>query len=180
MKNQKNKLRLKRLAILAVLFVVVALVGGIFAYRQFSDKPATPDNTNTIDLSPATEEEKKDSERHKDEVAKNDEVTTPQQPGLSVVTPIIVDASQYGDQIEVRAYISEVYEDAGTCTITISKGALKVTKQSVATKDATTTRCANVNIGRTEFPETGQWSAIVSYLSTTSQGSSQPKSLEVK
>lgn len=160
--------------------IAVLILGGGFAYSKLAHKASTGTNAkNNIDLSPATPAEKQDSNEHKENTSQNNQPTPPPS-STSSVTPVIVDASQYSDKIEVRSYVPGVFENGGTCTVTLTKGSLQVTKQAAATEDATTTRCANVSIDRSEFSEAGQWTATVSYSSTAYQGSSKPTTVEVQ
>lgn len=179
MQRVNNKPTISKTSIVVALVVVLLAAGGAFAYYHFSDTSVAPQNSSGIDLSPATEPEKQDSNERKEETAQQED-TPPPAPGATSVTPIIVDASQYSDQIEVRSYVPAIYEDGGTCTVTFSKGSLTFTKQSAANKGATTTSCANVNVTRSEFAEAGQWTAVVSYSSPTALGNSQPKTFEVQ
>lgn len=181
MKHIKQTRRFNRRPLIVALVAVVLLGTAVagFAYkRHFDSKPTSYDKKPHIDYSPATPEEKADSEQHKTDSAKKED--TPPATDTITVTPVIVDASQYDNQIEVRAYTGGVFEDGGTCTIAFTKGTLKVTKQVPAAKDATTTRCTNLDVSRTEFSQPGQWTAIVSYSSPTAQGSSQPRTFEVQ
>lgn len=183
MKHIKQTKRFNRRPIIVALVVVVLLVAAAaaFAYKRHIDSnPTSYDKKPHIDYSPATDEEKADSEQHKEDSTKKEDTPTPTPSGLTSVTPVIVDASQYDNQIEVRAYTSGIFEDGGTCTITFTHGTLKVTKQVAASKDATTTRCTNLDVDRAEFQQPGQWTAIVSYSSSTAQGSSQPRTFEVQ
>lgn len=181
MKHAKNKSIISKPRIIIGLLVVVLLAGGAIAYYQSSDKPAAvPRDDSNIDFSPATESEKQDSEERKEDTAKKEENTPTPTPSANSVTPIIVDASQYANMIEVRSYVPDVYEDGGTCTFVFSKGSLQFTKESAAAKGATTTTCTNISVGRDEFSAAGQWSVITTYSSPTAQGNSQPKTFEVK
>lgn len=92
------------------------------------------------------------------------------------VSVIITDAGQYGDKIEVRSFIPDYYQD-GTCTITFTQDALKITKETPAYKDITTTVCTNPLFNRSDFPVGGEWQVVVSYKAPNAQGVSSPQSV---
>lgn len=181
-KHTKRTKRFNRRPIIVALIIIfllaTAAVGLVYKSHLDSD-PTGYGKEPQIDYSPATEEEKADSEQRKKDTSQK--ADTPPATGATIsVTPVIVDASQYGDQVEVRAYTSGIFEEGGTCTITFTKGTLKITKQVPASEDATTTRCTNLNVSRTEFSQPGQWTTVVSYSSPTAQGSSQARTFEVQ
>lgn len=80
-------------------------------------------------------------------------------------------------QIEVNAFIPEVFENNGTCTLTASQGALKVTKQVSGFGNASQTNCENIIVARSEFSNAGIWKIIVSYQSPASNGTSATKDI---
>jgi len=177
----------KSLIIGAVLALVIA-GGGVFAYQQtrpdnprkVSENPeSTAQNEDEINLDPATDEEKKETDQHKDELVKQNEQPQPGG-GNKSVTPSIVDASQYGQQVEVRALVSGVYEEGGTCKATFTKSGQTVSKQSAGFKDATTTTCTPMTIPRAEFPSAGDWSVTVTYTSGSSTGTSASKTVRIQ
>lgn len=131
-----------------------------------------------INMRPATEEEHNMSQQIKQN-AKSLQSTPSTIEELKKVFPVIVSATLSPD-LQIRAYISGIYEDGGTCTFTAKNGNNKITKQSLAFKDATTTTCEPLKILRSEFSSTGMWDLSVGYLSSTSRGASQPTIIEVK
>lgn len=186
--QQPKRIRFtKKSLIIGTVLALVIAGGGVFAYQQtrpdnpnkVSENPeATAQNDDEINLDPATDEEKKETEQHKDELVKQNE--QPQPGGNKSVTPTIVDASQYGQEIEVRALISGVYEEGGICKATFTKGSQTVSKQSTGFKDATTTTCTPMTIPRSEFPTTGDWSVTLTYTSGTSTGTSASKTVRIQ
>lgn len=92
----------------------------------------------------------------------------------------VVDVGQYGSIIEARAYIANVYEDGGKCTVTFLKGNLTVTRTNTAFKDATTTQCGSFSIDRADFAQAGSWEATIKYDSATARGLSDQKEIIIK
>jgi hypothetical protein len=185
---QARKLHFTRKTL--IIGTVLALVlagGGVLAYQQtrsdnnpqqVSENPeSTTQNDDEINLDPPTEQEKKETEQHKDDLAKQNE----QQPGGNTkATVTIIDASQYGQTIEVRAMISGVYEDGGTCKATFTQGSASLSKQSTGFKDATTTTCIPMTITRSDFPSAGDWTVVVTYTSAAANGTSGSKTMRVQ
>jgi hypothetical protein len=96
------------------------------------------------------------------------------------VNPIITYADQADGNVEVGAFLSEIYENGGTCTLTATRGTNKLTAQSLAAKDATTTNCRVMSIPLSSFTVKGTWTLTVSYDSPTSSGTSSPKDITIK
>lgn len=176
MRSTKQKSSKTKLWIIGGILLAVAIVAAtLFVLRDDKTTPAADNTDNGIDYSPATEEEKADSDRQKEVDAGRDD--TPQ---TNNVTPVIVDAKQYGGEIEVRAYVPGIIEDGGACTITITKGQSTVVRRTEGAQDATNTNCGSIAIPRSEFSSAGQWSVVVSYSSAKYSGSSQAVTLEVQ
>ncbi len=91
----------------------------------------------------------------------------------------INDASQYGNTIEVRAYINGIVESDGTCTFTFTKDAKTITKTSASLTNPNYTNCETVSVPTSEFASKGTWQLKISYQSPKSQGSAST-SLEIK
>lgn len=176
---------MKRNIIILFAITVLLLGGAVFAHSRRHNitypnpNQNTPSAASNINMSPATQDEQNASQQIKEK-----ENSTPSTPStsttdLKAVTPVIVNATMSPD-LQVRAYVSGIYEDGGTCTLTASQGTNRISKQSAAFKDATTTTCTPLAIPRSEFPSTGTWNLTISYKSTTAQGTSQTVKTEVK
>lgn len=181
--NTKKTKRIKRLSrkklvILAVLLLAVIAVSIFFLNKRnnsATDTGIDPPGTEKIDLSPPTEDDKKAVEDHKDALVKQQEQARNAPTTGRSVSVTIVDASQYNQEIEVRAFASGVYEDGATCTIKFTKGDQSLTKQVSAEKDSNYMRCTNLVVPRSELPSSGEWTVIVSYNSSTATGSKQQR-----
>ena len=172
----------KRTLLITCVLIVILAVGGFAYSRMRNDKnptAASPESTEKIDLNPPTEQDKKDVEQHKDDIVKQQEEISKPQPSTKTVTPFIVDAGYYNNQVEVRSYISEIYESSGTCTVTLVKGGSRVVKQVQGVKGATTTDCPVTTVPRSEL-SVGAWAVTVSYSSPTASGNSETRIVDVK
>ena len=186
MKTQKLR---SILFILLVALLVGAVLFYLFKLRDSKTTGSNPPNQNeTIDYSPPTVEEKKSGDQKKEEITGNDSssgttsdnsATDSQANSKQDVKPIITSAGQYGDKIEVRAFMPNVYENNGNCTVAFTKDNNKIERQVEGIQDATTTRCDTVAILREDFPSSGTWTVKVTYNSPSSQGVSDESSFEV-
>ncbi|MDB5185892.1 MAG: hypothetical protein JWL85_415 [Candidatus Saccharibacteria bacterium] len=182
----KNPKRMPSKKVLLIALLVVILLAGAFIFMQ-SRRNSTASTSvdqpvEKIDLSPPTDAEKQEADARKEIIVKEQESQNQSQPtpgAKKAVKPIMTTAGFYDNQVEVSAFVPEVYEQ-GTCTLTLTKGTAKVTKQTAGVKDATTTRCENFVIPRKDIPSAGIWSAVVAYTSATANGSSEAKNVEVK
>jgi hypothetical protein len=163
-----NKLRINSRVFLIIALLIVLATGGVFAYRRFAT--VTPAKDPSINYGPPTVEEQRAGDEQKEKIVEEDKKQpspTPQSPTKAEV--VIVDASQYGGEIEIRAYVSNIYAD-GTCTATFTKGTQKVEKEGDAFKEATNTQCKTITIPRSEFPSAGTWNVTVAFSSASSSG----------
>jgi hypothetical protein len=80
--------------------------------------------------------------------------------------------------VEEGSYVQGVVESGGVCTLTLSQGASTVTATAQAEPDATTTSCGGIAIPRDRL-SAGDWSAVVSYESPTTRGSSEASEVTV-
>ena len=150
--------------------VAVALVvtAGVVYARSSSDSSSNTDGptlVETEEFAPPTEEEKQAGDAQKEEVIELENQTLPDQ-----ATVAIVDASQYGSEVEVRAFVANTIQD-GTCTIVFEKDSEQLTKKVPAFADATTTPCMNLVVPRSEFSAAGEWNVMVTYTNNTIMGS---------
>lgn len=176
-KKRANKKRAVLLLALLILLTALAFAG--YKYMNRNSAPTKPATEEAINYTPATEEEKAEADKRKEELA-NQQNQTPTPPGnQKTVTPIITDAGQYEDKVEVRAYIPGVLENGGKCTHTFKQGSAQVTRTVDAQAGPQTTQCEPIGIPVSEFPSRGTWVLTISYSSSSSTGTSEPQNVEV-
>lgn len=141
-----------------------------------SDDTPKPVGLGEINYGPATKAEKKETEEHKKnlekQVGSNDSTTkseVPEGKANVVVT--------YVSSTESRGYVSNVFEDGGTCTITYTKGSQKVTGSSEGIMDVNKTTCPTITV---PVLSSGDWTAVLSYSSPKISGSSAPQTVKVQ
>jgi uncharacterized protein YpmB len=169
-----------------VVIIVIVLLLSVSALafilgRTESTSPANTDDgqptdsaveigDSKINFDPPTQEEQAVGDQVKQEIASEEE----QQEETEEVLPngaevVLVDASQYSDEIEVRAFVSNIIED-GTCTITFTQGTSSFTEEVPAYADASTTTCIALTVPRSDFTSTGIWDVEIVYTSPSIQG----------
>lgn len=188
--SQKSRFPRPRRLKKFLLFIVLPLVllGAVLIVLEktgvtnFYTKDSTPEQetTETINYEPPSEDEKQAGDEQKDKAMAEEEArnNNPSQ-GSQTAHVIITDAGQYDSVIEVRAFIPDHYQD-GTCTITFTKDSLKVSKETPAYRDVSTTICTNPNFNRSEFAASGDWQVVVSYTSAGATGQSSPQNVTIK
>jgi hypothetical protein len=80
--------------------------------------------------------------------------------------------------VEEGSFVQGVVESGGTCTLTLTKGDTVVTESAPAEPDATTTSCGGISVQGSRL-SSGTWSAVVSYESATTSGSSDATEVAV-
>jgi len=157
------------------LFVLVALVigGGIALYRHKLDAKR-PQISDKINYSPPTKEEQAAGDKQKQA-----DINAQKNPPPSSASVFISDATQYGDTVEVRAYVSNVTENGGTCTTTFTQGTRSFSVDTHAFMDASSTQCGAIDVARSKFATAGTWSVSVKYTSPSITGESEASSLTV-
>jgi hypothetical protein len=182
-----NKKKARKYLIPAI-FILLLLIGagGYALYINRNKKsieaggkdPSSFDD-GYINYDPATKEDKQAAEQNKKDIAEdesNQNITTHNE-GKKQVAPTISFAGRRDNNIEVRSYISEVYESNGTCTATFTKDTQKITRTVEGIKDATYTRCDRVVIPLSEFKGAGSWVVTILYNSPTAYGISNAREL---
>ena len=148
---------------------------------DFYDSNKQADTASGINYDSPTEVEKNAGDEIKESLVKSGNENNPDStPGTKKnVEVLISDAGQYGNKIEVRAFMPSHYEN-GTCTITLTQNTAKVEKAAPAYKDSSYTICTNPDFNREEFPSSGEWQVSVAYVSDNAYGTSQPKIISIK
>lgn len=154
--------------ILPGLLVILVFISGVF-FLVSTQRGATPrigsggQAQENVNYGPPTEEEQAAGDLQKIENVSNPKVVQ-----SDIAQVAIVDASQYENTIEVRAFISNVLQD-GTCVIGFTNNNLHFEKSVPAYADASTTPCVGLEVPLGEFNASGSWSVTVSYTSSDSK-----------
>lgn len=163
--NSSTK-RYNKLTLLVVLIALLAIIAGtLYATNNLGmiglSRTPTDGQSDVVDYNqPPTEDEAKAGNEIKKEIIKAEE-----KKDEATAEVVVVDASQYGDIVEVRAFVRGVIQ-AGTCTATFTSTSDEKSVKVDAFIDATTTQCDDMVLERSELSNAGEWNVVVSYSST--------------
>lgn len=173
--NKKKLIFYSFLVLFVILLTLYTLEKNDVINLRNSNSPVqTISDAESINYDPPTDSEANSGDSIKQEIV--DEAQSQSLPNAANV--IIVDANQYGDNIEVRSFVSNLIKD-GTCTITFTKDSVSVVKVVPAYADASTTPCVALTINRSEIADNGTWNVQVLYTNSTESGSAET-SMELK
>lgn len=179
LKIKKRSSKNKKILLLGLAAALIIAGGALYAFANQSDDP----QTETVNLDPSTRQDAKRVEENKQRIVEKESQENSQaaQPGNNkqTVKPIITYADQYGQAVEVGAYVT-VFEDNGACTATFTNAGQSIKKTVNAVRNANTTNCPVMTASSNEFSPKGNWSVVVSYDSPTSSGQSDAKIIEIK
>lgn len=183
-KPRKKSFNHKALLISGLVIAVVGL-GSVVSYKllhkQKTVAETAPSSTSDkINLSPATPAEKSEAEQNKDKIPSNQPSTQPtpstgSSGSKKSVKPVITNATSDN----VSAYVSGIFEDGGSCTATFTKGTSTLSKTTSGFQNVSYTQCAPFDLD-SGYLSKGTWTVSVKYSSSTSEGTSDNKTIEVK
>lgn len=173
----------KKLLITLILIALIAL--GAFLVLGTKKNSITPSNSgeprevNSVDYGGPTELEKQAGDSQKENNVDRDTIDKGPRPSTAEI--IIVDSSQYDSTFEIRSYISNIFEDGGSCTVTLTKANNPtISRTGPATSSATNTQCPKTNIPVSEFTSKGEWQLVITYSSASATGSTPQKAINIK
>ncbi len=172
--------------IIIVLLASIVLAAVTIAYTQKNTPqptdlpsqslPTVPvQDSDYLNLNPPTEEDNQEVEQNKNDIS-TDEPTKPQD--QDSVNMVITYSGYSNKSIQVSSYAANIFEEGGTCALTLTRGDAKVTKQTMGQTDARYTFCPTFDIPFSEI-SSGTWSGRVSYTSQKYNGVSETFSIEV-
>jgi hypothetical protein len=184
MKRAKSKklLKLTKTQVVLLVVLLILLGAGAWALSNKDDNKKIPTaspgsagssqsqqpNGASPNLSPPTSQERKDTETHKDSLTQNQ---TPQGKD-SGKSAVVTSASG----AEVRALVSGVVEDGGTCTFVFTKGSETIAKTSSGVANVSTTNCVLYSPAPSSYLSSGSWTVSLSYTSSSTSVKSSPYS----
>jgi hypothetical protein len=169
----------KKIILSLVTILLIGSVASFFVYQhnQTNDRGSS---ANSSPYSGPSKDEQVAGNSQKDQTLKEeDSRNNSEQQNKQITSVVITDAAQYGDTIEVRAFMPDHYQD-GTCTITLTQGNKKVEKSTSAYRDASTTICTNPLFPHSEFASSGDWNVVVTYTSDTTRGVSESRVIKIE
>ena len=156
--------------------IALATAGAVFLALSILKNPDTttsPDSSSGINYRPPTADEIKSGENIKD----TNQEKNHQNP--TVYSIAIVDAAQYGQNLEIRSFIEGIIRDGGTCTYLFKKEQATLIKTSPGSADAAHTNCAPLIVPVSEFASSGTWQLSITYTFDGITASSTTQTVEV-
>jgi len=149
----------KRIIIIVTSLIVLVVAGAAYWWFYVKPNTDTTNPVNTVDYSPATEQEKQDSAEAKQNAVEQTETPSPDVPTLPTSDSLIVtinraNQASAGQALAVRTQIDGA--STGSCEATFSKGATTFTKTFTIVAEATTTIC-NGDVDSANFASAGEW-----------------------
>lgn len=177
MKINSKKTSKKILVAIFLVFVLLAGLAAVYAFKKSSDDKNTSDTsqgTHSTDLNKPTEEQIQDGNSvKKDSVTKSDNDTdtspSPSNNDKKNVEVIITAANQNGGILQIRSQISTV-SNTGNCILTLSKAEETITKTASIQPLATTSTCKGFDISNSEL-SSGEWQATLVFENESLRGS---------
>lgn len=176
-----TKRLLASILIILSILVSIGLYTYIFSANNKDNQPKASDNQSntsleTIKESPATDQEKAESQTVKEELANNPNTPVVGSDGKKQVNVVVTD---YSPSV-VGSFVEGVVEDGGSCTATFKQGTLSFTKTVSAIANVSTSQCERIILNSSEFPAKGAWSTSITYSSPSANGVSQSVTINVE
>ena len=184
-KSKKLKFTRKSALISAVTVVVIVGLGLGWHYhnrpsQQVTAPPTATDKSDSksagtyVNLSPPTAADQQASTDAKNSAAQQS--SSPAPTGSDGKKQVTVSISS-GNSNPVHALVTGVFEDGGTCTATAtsSSGSSPVTNTSTGFGNSNYTTCPPITLSL----GSGTWSVVVTYSSSTSEGTSSATTIQV-
>lgn len=159
---------------IAFLALIAALGSGVFWHIQKDRNDSTLvgiAGVSKINYGPPTKQEQQSGTTQKQEDIQRQTLNSQ---GTPTTADVFITSASYNstaNAVEIRAYISNLFEDGGTCSATLTNGSQTVTQTSSATEVATTTQCGTITIPRSSFSTGGIWQITLTYTSSAATGS---------
>jgi hypothetical protein len=181
-KNHTHKNTTKILLAIIGLLLIVGTTALLWNHYHKPIKKAPSGSSSNINFNPPTKQETQETDQHKaqlEQQANNAQNNTSAGAGSKTVTPVIASWGQNPDKsLSITAFVPEVYEDGGTCTLSLSVGNKTLTKTSTAHKDINRTSCDAFTFAYSEI-SSGTWNASVQYSSPSASGQSNKQAITV-
>lgn len=158
MKIDTQKKRSKKTyVIVSLAIILIASALGVYAYYHYNSNKQK--SSGTIDLSPATGEQKDAGEQAKsssiNDPKTNPDATSSDTPSSTNVNVQTTASAQNGTTYQLR-YLIDSVDNAATCTLTLKNGSSTVTKTAGTQALAQSSTCQGFDIPTSEL-SVGTW-----------------------
>jgi len=160
--------------------VVAVLALAVTAYMLH--RPSVTDKARNTDKQSEAADADVDANKERLGEAEKDTADNTPPPSSSSMQVVISYAQATGNTVQVGAYVSGIFEDGGTCTLTLTRQSQTVTRTVTGIADATHTTCPAFTVDNSGHAAlaAGSWQAKVMYTSLTrGESSSQATTIEV-
>ena len=151
---------------LAVVFTVVCLAIVVTGQNQNRNQ-----RDSYIDYQDSTPDQKEAGEQ----IKKESKESSPEKYKAEV---FLIDANQYGNEVEVRANVNNLQEPDHVCRF-IFKGGDQFEKETTTIVSQNTTVCGALIIPTAEFSKSGKWTVKVLYESSNYKGEVSSDEFEI-
>lgn len=169
--SKSSRFSRRRFVVLSLIVLLAVGLGLVLLAKDSTDKPSGQ--------TAVTEQEKKETEQHKENLPDANSSPSSNASGNSeqkkTVKPTITDTSNNS----IKSYVSGIFEDGGTCTATFTQAGRTLTKSSTGFENVSYTQCAPIDF-EAGFLSTGKWSVTVKYSSAIAEGVSDARSIDIE
>lgn len=186
---KKNK-KLSKKIIILVLAAILAILTYVLVAKYNQWPPFVADAMQThepgteiinMDRTKTEEDATKNLQENPDDKLKNEQVDQPSHPDINTstgkqsVNVLITNAGVLNGQVSASGFVTNIAENDGSCEYIFEKGSTRVTMKTTTLVNATSTTCKTTTFSASELGERGEWTVILKYTSSTSEGTSKAK-----
>jgi hypothetical protein len=165
----------------AIVLIASSVVAFLAFGGQYNSNPDAYDKSGSkYDASSSSSSSQTDKSPKPGSDTKPDPVPRNTSTGKKEVSPVVTYANQDGDNIVIRAYVSGIFEDGGTCKATLTLAGESVSSTSKGFGNVSYTSCKSIVVARNQFSSAGNWSLVMKYSSKTAGGSSSAQTVKIE
>lgn len=166
----KSKTSKKKYIVIVALAIVVLGVGAYALYQVNQNSRINTDNTAEFqDADPVSaEEEKQQQEFYKEQKEKAAAETTEDPAQNNTLDVHFTAVNQHDTTVQIRAEISKLINN-GTCTLTLTKGAEKITRTAATHTGASVSTCQGFDISTSDISP-GTWNVHLTVTKDDQKG----------
>lgn len=173
-------MKIKKIPVI-VLSAFLGLLIVALLYVNFSNEndpnDVDPVTGGEINYGPPTLQEIEEAEKHKEDIASFS--IKDNSPTNANVKPVIVSYGQNKESFEVSARVPGILEDSGNCTLKLTSSNHEASGKNKAVPNVTEMSCGFISIPLSKISK-GTWTAVVTYMSKNSVGSSNLVDVQVE
>lgn len=188
-KNKKNKNKILKIVALVIFILGLFLVGFWLVYNKnqtTSEIKQEARNETERNEDGVSVERNEDDIARSEEIAKNPDIKLQQSgsdiPNVSsentIVNVVLTSAGIEGDNVDASGFVSNIFQDGGTCRYVFSNGSKTIIKESLPMPNASSTTCTTIRFPKSEL-SSGIWNVYLEYQKDSLKGKSA-NNMEIK